>query len=119
MQRRAHKTRSKIISSFIDYIIDVLSKHGSITQKRMFGGYGLYSNRIFFAIIIDDELYFKTDAALAAEYKNFGSFPFTYKRDDKFISMSYWYVPPEVIEDSDLLKDWYNKSLNIAKNKKI
>lgn len=84
----------------------------------MFGGYGLYADKIFFAIIVDDELYFKADEIVSLEYKKLGSFPFTYNRENKTIALSYWYVPEEVIEDSDLLKEWYNKSLNVSKNKK-
>jgi len=84
----------------------------------MFGEYGLYSNKTIFAIIVNEELYFKADNDLAEIYKASGSFPFTYNRGDKTIAMSYWYVPIEVIENQDLLKEWFNKSFQIAKNKK-
>ena len=69
--------------------------------------------------LLGDELYFKVDVKLAEEYKNAGSFPFTYKRDDKTIALSYWYVPSEIIEDRDLLKEWFNKSLGVAISQNI
>ncbi|MEK6734642.1 MAG: TfoX/Sxy family protein [Pseudomonadota bacterium] len=106
------------MNSFVEYILDILSNFGNIKSREMFGGYGLYSDKIFFAIIADDELYFKADETLAEEYKRSGSYPFTYQRGNKTFSMSYWYVPAEIIEDSDLIKDWYNKSSAVARNKK-
>lgn len=103
-------------TGFVDYIIDLLSDYGNITKRYMFGGCSLYLNKKIFAIIIDDELYFKADKATAEEFQELGSRPFTYKRGDKIIAMCYWYVPAEVIEDSDLLKICFNKSLRVNKN---
>jgi DNA transformation protein and related proteins len=98
-------------NGFIDYIVDLLSDYGNITKRYMFGGCSLYLNKKIFAIIIDDELYFKADKVIAEEFKDFGSRPFTYKLENKTIAMSYWYVPVEVIEDAALLKMWFDKSL--------
>lgn len=97
--------------------MDLLSDYGNITKRYMFGGCSLYLSKKIFAIIIDDELYFKADKALAEEFKDFGSYPFTYKRGDKTIAMSYWYIPAEIIENTDLLKNWLDKSLKVAKAK--
>ena len=105
-------------SSFVEYIIDILSGFGDIKLRRMFGGYGVYHNRIMFAIIIDNEIYFKADKDLAEKYKLLGSFPFTYKRDEKTITMSYWIATAEVLEDVNQLKDWVNSSVNVARGKK-
>ncbi len=103
-----------INSGFVDYIIDLLSQYGNISARRMFGGYGLYLNKVIFAIIIDDELYFKADKDLGEEYTKAGSHPFTYQKNDKTVALSYWYVPAEIIEAQDLLKNWFNKSLRVA-----
>ena len=106
-------------SSFVEYIIDRLDSYGDITSRRMFGGYGLYCNKIIFAIIADDELYFKADSELAKEYESSGSFPFTYQKDEKRVALSYYYVPIEIIEDEDSLKNWFNKSLVVAKASRL
>lgn len=103
---------------FVEYITDILSSIKEVKSRKMFGGHGIYCNGTMFAIIIDNELYFKADNILAEEYKKFDSFPFTYKREDKTIALSYWYVPSEIIEDIDLLTDWFNKSLKLAQNKR-
>ncbi len=44
--------------------MDMLSRFGDIKLRRMFGGYGIYSGKLIFAIIINDELYFKVDTEL-------------------------------------------------------
>jgi DNA transformation protein len=103
-------------TGFVNYIIDLLSQYGNISARRMFGGYSIYLNKTIFAIIIDDELYFKADSDLGLEYKKVGSYPFTYQRNDKRVSLSYWYAPAEIIEAPDLLKDWFDKSLKVATN---
>jgi len=104
---------------FVAYIVDLLSGYGNITSRTMFGGYGIYSGKLIFALIIDDELYFKADRELAEEYEKSGSYPFTYQKNDKTVALSYWYVPAEVIEDDDLLKDWFDKSLLVAMASKL
>ena len=101
-------------SGFVDYIIDLLSQYGNISARRMFGGYGIYLNKIMFAIIIDDELYFKADSHLSQEYKKANSHPFTYQRKDKIIALSYWYIPAEIIENEELLKSFFDKSVALA-----
>ena len=105
-------------NGFVDYIIDILSEFGDIKYRRMFGGYGIYLNKIIFAIIINNEIYFKADRDLAEKYKASGSYPFYYKRDDKAISLSYWLVPSEVLEDGDHLKCWFDGSFKVAIDKK-
>jgi DNA transformation protein len=106
-------------TGFVDYIIDLLSGFRNISARRMFGGYGLYSDKVIFALIIDDELYFKADNDLALEYSKAGSYPFTYQKNDKIVALSYWYVPAEIIENEDSLKDWFDKSLKVSiKSKK-
>ena len=106
------------MSGFVDYIIDLLAPCGDVKARKMFGGYGLYSDKIMFAIIIDDELYFKADSILSEEYKQAGSYPFTYQKNEKTVALSYWYVPADIFEDGDSLKNWFNKSLKLAIDKK-
>lgn len=44
---------------FVDYVVDQLSDAGQITYKKMFGEYGIYCNGKIFALICDDQLFFK------------------------------------------------------------
>ena len=105
-------------NGFVEYILDLLSPYGNIRSRRMFGGYGIYLDKLIFALIIDNELYFKVNDSLFDEYKQAGSYPFTYQRNGKTITFSYWYIPVQIIENQESLKEWFNKSIIIVKEAK-
>jgi TfoX/Sxy family transcriptional regulator of competence genes len=44
---------------FVDFIIGQLQSAGSISYKKMFGDYGLYSGNKIFALICDNKLFIK------------------------------------------------------------
>lgn len=48
-----------------DFIKDALRPLGTITVRRMFGGAGIYCDGIIFALLSDDAVYLKVDAARA------------------------------------------------------
>ena len=106
-------------NEYCNYILDLLSPIGNVTARAMFGGYGIYSNGIIFAIIADDTLYFKVDDTNRSDYENKGSEPFVYEaKNKKNIVMSYWQVPIDLFDDSELLCDWANTSCQISRQNK-
>lgn len=44
-----------------------------ITSRKMFGGVGLYCEGVFFGVIDDDRLYFKSDGETAPRYDEAGA----------------------------------------------
>ncbi len=46
---------------YLAYILEQLAGFGDLRSRRMFGGVGLYSGELFFGLIDDDTLFFKTD----------------------------------------------------------
>lgn len=52
-------------SSFVEYILELLTPLGYIRAKKMFGEYGLYCDEVFFAMICDGILYFQIDTTIA------------------------------------------------------
>ena len=85
----------------------------------MFGGTGLYMNGFFFAIIADKELFFKADKLSAKFFKQEGSQPFTYQARGKKVALAYWKVLPEVLEDPELMNQWFNKAYSSASAAKV
>ena len=82
-----------------------------ITARAMFGGHGLYKDGVIFGLIADDELYFKTGDSNQKDYEAAGSRPFTYEgKKGKRIAMSYWEVPPDVLENRTEIGVWINKA---------
>jgi len=101
-------------ASFKDYILDQLSALPELRAKRMFGGYGIYAGEHFFAIIVEGRLYFKTDEQSQRAYIKKGMGPFTFEKDNRVISMRYFEVPPEVLEDRVELALWANRAVQVA-----
>ncbi|MCI0619467.1 TfoX/Sxy family protein, partial [Candidatus Wolfebacteria bacterium] len=62
-----------IDSSFKDFVLDQLGHIEGIRAKRMFSGFGVYAEDVFFAIISDDVLYFKTDERTRKRYTEAGA----------------------------------------------
>jgi len=79
----------------------------------MFGGVGLYSGEQFFGIVAADELFFKVDDVNRAAYEAAGSEPFRPVLD-RPVSMSYWRVPIEVLEDAGELAVWARDAIRAA-----
>jgi DNA transformation protein and related proteins len=99
---------------FCDYVIEQLAGAGRVTSRAMFGGVGLYLDGLFFALIDDDTLYFKADAASRARYERAGSRPFCPYPDRPEQAMGYWQVPAEVLEDADELAAWAREAMGVA-----
>lgn len=100
---------------FTDYVLEQLELFGGVTARRMFGGQGLFKGGLMFALIADGELFFKVDDSNRPDFETIKSQPFTYeKKEGKSASLSYWYVPEEIIEDPDELKEWASKAYAVA-----
>lgn len=102
----------------IDYILDIFEQYGEFTSRSMFGGYGIYKNKVIFAIIAGDELYFKVDYSNQQQYIDHHSEPFSYEKNGKSYNMSYWKLPVEILEDEELLPSWIDQSYQISLKKK-
>ena len=98
-------------TSFHDFVIyDLMSRLYNISSRPMMSGWCIYSNKIPFAAIIGNELFFKIkDDKMKDKMKSLGSEQFKYKKKDKkVVMMSYWSVPEEAIDNSDLFCELAN-----------
>lgn len=94
-------------------IIDVFGQIEGISSKNMFGGYGYYKNGKIFGIIAEGKLYFKVHAGNKASYEERGSQPFTYRsHKGKKVSMSYYELPEDIMEDREVLEEWIEAAIN-------
>ena len=103
-------------SDYLAYVLDQLATFDKVVAKRMFGGYGLYAQERFFALIADDTLYFKANDSTREGFLKRNCPPFRPRADDpKAYSMSYYQVPADVLDDPDQLADWARKALDVAR----
>ena len=56
--------------NFVDFVVDQVENAGEITAKKMFGEYGLFSDRKIFALICDNKLFIKPTEAGRAFIKD-------------------------------------------------
>ncbi|MGQ0383066.1 MAG: TfoX/Sxy family protein [Gammaproteobacteria bacterium] len=103
-----------VSDDYRDFVLEQLAPAGRVSPRRMFGGVGLYLDGLFFALIDEDTLYFKTNEASRARYQHAGSEPFCPYRERPDYQMAYWQVPAEVLEDADQLKAWAREALAVA-----
>ncbi|MBS0236772.1 MAG: TfoX/Sxy family protein [Proteobacteria bacterium] len=102
-------------NEFVEYVAEILEPVGPVTFKSMFGGFGIYKNGRIFAIIIDNELYFKADTETGAAFAKQGSEQFSYTiKSGKVVKMCYWRVPAEILDDSGFLQEWFALSYQVA-----
>lgn len=107
--------------SFHDYVVyDLLGDISGIASRAMFGGWAIYRDGFVFGLILSGELYFKVDDDNRSEYEQMGgSHPFVYaKKAGEPITMSYWLVPEEILEDKERLHRLIERSVGISRGKK-
>ncbi len=106
-------------NQYVDYVLDLLAPLGGIKARKMFGGYGIYKDGVFFALIFDNILYFKVDDKSRSQYESFGSKPFSYEgKNGKMVTISYWEVPVDILEDRTQLEQWLEKAVLAVKRTK-
>jgi DNA transformation protein len=101
-------------SEFVEFVLELLTPLGAVRARAMFGGFGIYRGDNFFAIIVDDKLYFKTDNVTRGEFAERGLPPFTYATRGKTITMQYYEAPPEVFEESETMQYWAGQAVGAA-----
>ena len=107
-----------VSATFRTFVLDQLGRVTSqVRAKSMFGGVGIYSGDLFFALIADDTIYFKVDDSNRGDFETRGMGPFRpYGPDGE--SMQYYALPEELLEDPDTLRSWVDKALDVARNKR-
>ena len=91
----------KPLPPFIAHMLDLLSPLGAVRARAMFGGWGIYCDDQMFALIADDELFFKADAQSQERFAAAGSAPFIYEGKGKAMRMSYWRCPEAAMDDAE------------------
>jgi DNA transformation protein len=101
-------------ADFATYCAELLAPAGQVRSKRMFGGYGLYVDDLFVAIIVGDALYLKADEQSRPRFQAAGSRCFEYMRQGKQQAMGYWTVPDEAMDSPALMRPWVQLAVDAA-----
>jgi DNA transformation protein len=104
--------------SFKEFVLDQLSALPDVRAKAMFGGHGLCSGEHFFGILDEGRLFFKTDAQSQADYTARGMGSIAYESKGRLVTMNFYEVPPDVLEQPQELAEWARKAIDIAASSK-
>ncbi|MDP1659435.1 MAG: TfoX/Sxy family protein [Methylotenera sp.] len=104
----------KAQSEYVSFVIEQMSFVHRLRVRGMFGGYGIFQDDCMFALIIEDQLYFKADTMTRAEFEAKGLSPFTYTARGKLVEVNYFEAPPEVFDEMDEMQNWVHKALTVA-----
>jgi DNA transformation protein len=105
-----------VSAGFREYVREQMERVAPLSMRAMFGGVGLYSDGVFFALIDDDTVFFKVDERNRADFEAAGMKPFRPFGDDR-TSMQYYELPAEVLEDREDLRRWVRGALQAALGK--
>ena len=110
-----------VSADYLAYVIDQLVELGGVSARRIFGGAGLYCEELFFGLIADDTLYLRVDESNRGDYTARGMQPFRPYANRpssgrRQLSMGYYEVPVEVLEDSRQLAGWAARSVAVARS---
>jgi DNA transformation protein len=100
-----------------DDIQDLFQSVGPVTIKRLFGGKGIYVDGMIVACYLRDELMLKGDNEAAPLYEAAGSrrWTYTHNKSNKPVSMPYWPIPPEALDDPDEAAKWIRIAVEAAR----
>ena len=101
-------------AQYLAYVLEQLAGLGRLSSRRMFGGIGLYHGELFFGLIDDDTLFFKTDESNHAEYLARNMPRFMPPTNRPIGPLGYHQVPADIIEEDEALVTWARKSVAVA-----
>jgi DNA transformation protein len=103
-----------VTNDYLQYVLEQLAGLGHVITRRMFGAVGLYHDGRFFGLISADTVYFKVNDSNRGDYEIRGADRFRPFPDKPHLSMTYYAVPADTLEDADECVVWARKSLSAA-----
>jgi DNA transformation protein len=91
-----------VVNEFVVMVTELLSPLGTVTAKRLFGGWGLYCDGVVFALVAQDVLFLKGDDLCRAQYEAQDMAPFRPHGPDG-MCLAYFEVPGDWLEDEDII----------------
>lgn len=99
-------------------IAEMFSAFGPVASKRMFSGFGLWSEGVCFCLVLrGGEFYLKADPITIPQFEDDGCKPFSYTQPTSgkvVIVNSFWRMPERLYDDPDELADWARSAVGAA-----
>ena len=100
---------------FVEHVVETMRLFGLVSARSMFGGWGLYHDGAFFALILDEVLYLKADDTNDAEFDARGLEPCVYPmKSGESITMRYRRAPEDALESAEVMARWAKSAYGAA-----
>ena len=99
---------------FVSHCVELLAPLGAVRVRRMFGGWGLYVDEVFLAIIAFERLYLKANVNTQTRFEQAQCEPFVFEAKGKAMTMGYWTAPAEALDSPALMEPWARLALQAA-----
>jgi len=95
-------------TEFVQHVVETMRDFGAVRTKAMFGGWGFWHDEVFFALIVDDTLYLKTDAETLPAFRARGLEPFAFEKpkSGEVVVTSYVQAPEEALDSPAQMLEW-------------
>jgi len=103
-----------VSAEYREFVMEQLGRVAPVTSRSMFGGVGVYSDGLFFALMAGDTLYLKVDDSNRGDFEAAGTGPFAPFGDPSMV-MRYYELPADLLEDADALRPWVFKAIDVAR----
>ena len=103
---------------FARYCCELLHAAGPCVARRMFGGYGISTDGLTLALLVDlgagEKLWLKADGDSQGHFEAAGCERFTYLAKSKPVHLNYYSAPDEAMESPALMAPWARLALQAA-----
>jgi DNA transformation protein and related proteins len=103
--------QTKVAYEMGEALVKTLSVIGDVNGRKMFGGYGIFTEDAMFAMVSSKgDIHFKVDDSNRQNYEAAGSL--------QFHNMPYYQLPEAIFQNEDVLFAWAKESMAIAQASK-
>ena len=102
------------------WVQEALEPMGSVTMRKMMGGATLYLDGTIFGIMVDGELWLKSDVEADPVWDEVSRDRFTVTfKDGSVDQMNYRRAPPDVYDDADEMQRWVSVSVEAGRRRVV
>lgn len=107
-----------VSAAYLESLSELFGFVPEFRVKRMFGGAGVFSGELMFALAFEDDLYLRADDESRGELEAIGSEPFTYEARGEVMTLGYWRAPGEIWDEPEAARRWAARALEAARRKR-
>lgn len=101
--------------AYVEHVRELLASVPDLRFRKMFGGVGVFSGELMFALLIDDRLHSNAGPEMRSALAAAGSEPFSYNgANGRTMITSYWRLPASAEDDGSEARAWARSALDAA-----